>query len=37
VKKKNLWAEGVKPTDVHRRILTQYGSVNCMWGKSESG
>jgi hypothetical protein len=25
-----LWAEGVKPADIHRRILAQYGSVNCM-------
>jgi hypothetical protein len=24
-----LWAERVKPADIHRRILAQYGSVNC--------
>jgi len=24
-----LGAEGVKPTDIHQRILAQYGSFNC--------
>jgi len=25
-----LGAEGVKPADIHRIILSQYGGVNCM-------
>jgi hypothetical protein len=25
-----LWAEEVKPTDIHWRIVAHYGGVNCV-------
>jgi len=24
-----FWAEGVKPADIHRKIVAKYGGVNC--------
>jgi len=26
----HFWAEGVKPADIHRKIVAQYGGVNCV-------